>query len=97
MTRPTLRCHQLRIIYRIVEFSGGFANALAKTIETHGAYQYCFDTLPMFLAILLFHVLHLEKVLLRTDGKFSSQKERREMQLEEIRLHEPDTPNNIVV
>ncbi|RDL38703.1 uncharacterized protein BP5553_03043 [Venustampulla echinocandica] len=66
-----------RIIYRIIEFSSGFGSKITRQIAQHEAWQYCFDTLPMFLAIVAFHVYHPGKVFQGPDSRFPSRKEKK--------------------
>lgn len=67
----------LRIIYRVVEFSGKSGNAVTRELTTHEAWQYCLDTLPMFLATVAFHVFHPGRVLQGADSTFPSRKEKK--------------------
>lgn len=61
---------QIRIIFRIIEFSAGADSSLSKNISNHEAYMYCFDALPMFLALLTFHLWHPGKVLVGPESEF---------------------------
>ncbi len=81
---------QLRIVYRIIEFSGGFGNKLTAEIVTHEAYQYGFDTLPMFLAIIIFHILHPGVVLEGPESQWPGRKGRKAMRQEEGRINDRD-------
>ncbi|CAK7230253.1 hypothetical protein SBRCBS47491_007524 [Sporothrix bragantina] len=49
----------IRIVFRIVEYSSG----LKSTIPNHEAYQYCLDTLPMFIAILMYNIVHPGRIM----------------------------------
>lgn len=49
----------VRIVFRIVEYSSG----LTSTIPLHEAYQYCLDTLPMFVAILAYNIVHPGQIM----------------------------------
>ncbi|OAA59756.1 RTA-like protein [Niveomyces insectorum RCEF 264] len=49
----------IRIIFRIVEYSSG----LTSSIPNHEAFQYCLDTLPMFIALVLYSVVHPGRIL----------------------------------
>ncbi|CAK7231652.1 hypothetical protein SCUCBS95973_007990 [Sporothrix curviconia] len=49
----------IRIIFRIDEYSYG----LESTIPNHEAFQYCLDTLPMFIAILMYNIVHPGRVM----------------------------------
>ncbi|ERS95305.1 hypothetical protein HMPREF1624_08183 [Sporothrix schenckii ATCC 58251] len=44
----------IRIIFRIVEYASG----LKSSIPNHEAFQYALDTLPMFVAIVLYNIVH---------------------------------------
>lgn len=68
---------QIRIIYRVVEFSGKSGNAVTEELTTHEAWQYCLDTLPMFLATVAFHVYHPGRVLQGPDSSFPSRREKK--------------------
>ncbi|KAG9238183.1 RTA1 like protein-domain-containing protein [Amylocarpus encephaloides] len=71
-----------RIIYRIIEFSAGFGSKITREIAQHEAWQYCFDTLPMFLALVAFHVYHPGKVLQGQDSQFPTRKEKKAIKAE---------------
>lgn len=45
---------QLRIFFRLAEYSKG----LQSTIPNHEAFQYCLDSLPMLLALIILSVVH---------------------------------------
>ncbi|CAK7208048.1 hypothetical protein SEUCBS139899_010882 [Sporothrix eucalyptigena] len=49
----------IRIIFRIVEYSSG----LKSTIPNHEVFQYCLDTLPMFIAIVMYNVVHPGRIM----------------------------------
>ncbi|KAF2472673.1 uncharacterized protein BDR25DRAFT_312599 [Lindgomyces ingoldianus] len=67
----------VRVIYRIVEFSGKSGNAVTKELTTHEGWQYGLDTLPMFLATVVFHVYHPGRVLQGPDSSFPSRREKK--------------------
>ncbi|KAH8723180.1 RTA1 like protein-domain-containing protein [Phaeosphaeriaceae sp. PMI808] len=67
----------LRVVYRIVEFSGKSGNAVSKELTKHEVWQYCLDTLPMFMATVAFHVYHPGKVLQGPDSSFPSRREKK--------------------
>lgn len=48
-----------RIVFRIVEYSGG----LQSTIPNHEVFQYCLDTLPMLIAILMYNIVHPGRIM----------------------------------
>lgn len=64
---------QVRIIFRLIEYSKG----LDSTIPNHEAYQYVFDTLPMFLALVLFNLVHPGRIMPGKESDFPSRKERK--------------------
>lgn len=49
----------LRIIFRLVEYSKGLQSAIPR----QEAYQYCLDSSPMLVALLLFNIVHPGSVL----------------------------------
>ncbi|KAL8796587.1 MAG: hypothetical protein Q9182_007332 [Xanthomendoza sp. 2 TL-2023] len=63
----------IRIIFRLIEYSKG----LDSTIPNHEAYQYIFDTLPMFIALILFNVIHPGRIMPGAESDFPSRKERK--------------------
>lgn len=75
----------------MVEFSGGSGNKVTHEILYHEAYQYCLDTLPMFLAIVAFHLLHPGRVLRGPDSSFPTRKERKAAKAEKKRLREAES------
>lgn len=79
---------QFRIIYRIIEFSAGFGSRITREIAQHEAWQYCFDTTPMFFAIVAFHAYHPGKVLQGLDSQFPSRKEKKAIKAEKKRQKE---------
>ncbi|KAJ7038869.1 RTA1 like protein-domain-containing protein [Mycena alexandri] len=64
-----------RIIYRLVEYSGG----VYTPITLHEAPFYCLDALPMFAALLLWNTFHPGPVLVGPESEFpkKSRKERK--------------------
>lgn len=54
---------QLRIIFRLVEYSEG----LDSTIPRHEAYQYALDSLPMLIALVVFNIVHPGRVMGREE------------------------------
>ncbi|KAM0804159.1 RTA1 like protein-domain-containing protein [Usnea florida] len=65
----------LRIVFRIVEYSKG----LTSTIPNHEAYQYCLDSLPMLVALVLFNIVHPGRIMAGKESDFPSRKERKYM------------------
>lgn len=52
-----------RVIFRIVEFSGGKGSSLNNTINSHEYFIYIFDSVPMFLAMALMNFWHPGHIL----------------------------------
>lgn len=65
----------VRIIFRLVEYSDG----IDSTIPNHEAYQYCFDSLPMLVALVLFNIYHPGKIMPGKESDFPSRKERKRL------------------
>ncbi|KAL7917446.1 RTA1 like domain-containing protein [Trichoderma austrokoningii] len=58
----------LRIIFRICEYSQG----LDSKIPDHEAYQYCLDSLPMFIALVVYNVVHPGRIMRGKSGDMPS-------------------------
>lgn len=65
----------IRIVYRIVEYAGGPDDY----IPTHEAFAYCLDSLPMFIALVLFNVSHPGTIMRGRESEFPSRKVRKQM------------------
>ncbi|KAG8529744.1 uncharacterized protein KY384_005225 [Bacidia gigantensis] len=63
----------VRIIFRLVEYSGG----LDTGISAHEAYQYVFDSTAMLIALALFNVVHPGRIMLGKESNFPSRKDRK--------------------
>ncbi|KAK3725926.1 hypothetical protein LTR37_000074 [Vermiconidia calcicola] len=63
----------MRIIFRLVEYSDG----LESTIPSHEAYQYCLDSLPMLLALVLLNVVHPGRLMSGQESDMPSRKQRK--------------------
>ncbi|KAL9032765.1 MAG: hypothetical protein Q9214_007822 [Letrouitia sp. 1 TL-2023] len=63
----------IRIIFRLIEYSQG----LDSTIPNHEVYQYIFDSLPMFIALVVFNVFHPGRIMAGKKSDFPSRKERK--------------------
>ncbi|KAH8698611.1 RTA1 like protein-domain-containing protein [Talaromyces proteolyticus] len=63
----------VRVIFRLAEFGGGTKGPTM----THEIYQYLLDTLPMFLANIVFNFVHPGSIMAGRDGNFPSRKERK--------------------
>lgn len=59
---------QIRIIFRIVEYSDGVSST--SPILRHEVYQYALDAVPMFLALLILNIFHPGRVLVGPDSEF---------------------------
>jgi hypothetical protein len=66
-----------RILFRIIEFSAGAGTKLTHEFRVHEVYQYVFDAVPMFFALVAMNVLHPGTVLKGKDSEFKSRKERK--------------------
>lgn len=64
---------QVRIVFRLIEWSGG----LNSTIPNHEVYQYIFDSLPMFTALVIYNVIHPGRIMPGKKSDFPSRKERK--------------------
>jgi hypothetical protein len=62
-----------RIIFRLCEYSQG----LTSNIPNHEAYQYCLDSLPMVVALILLNVVHPGRVMKGKEGDIPGRKERK--------------------
>ncbi|KAJ5231832.1 uncharacterized protein N7469_006420 [Penicillium citrinum] len=65
----------MRIIFRLCEYSQG----LKSTIPLHEAYQYCLDSLPMLIALVLLNVVHPGKLMPGQNSDMPSRKQRKNM------------------
>ena len=74
---------QLRIIFRIIEFSAGAGTALTNTIKGNEAFLYCLDALPMILALGAFHIYHPGKVLVGLGSDFPKRTKQEKQALKE--------------
>lgn len=59
---------QIRIIFRLVEFSHG--TGTNNPIPTHEVYMYCLDALPMALALYTMAISHPARTLVGPDSEF---------------------------
>lgn len=65
----------IRIIFRLVEYSSG----LDSQIPNHEAYMFILESLPMFVAIMLFNVVHPGAVMPGKENNIPGRKERKAM------------------
>lgn len=63
----------MRIIFRLCEYSRG----LQSNIPSHEAYQYCIDSLPMLIALVILNVVHPGRIMPNKESDIPSRKERR--------------------
>jgi hypothetical protein len=63
----------IRIIFRLIEYSGG----LKSSIPNHEAFQYSLDSLPMLVALFLFNAVHPGQVMRGKEGDIPRRKERK--------------------
>ncbi|PQE27316.1 hypothetical protein CJF32_00000283 [Rutstroemia sp. NJR-2017a WRK4] len=63
----------VRIIFRLVEYSSG----LHTSIPNHEAYQYCLDSVPMFIALVILNVYHPGRVMAGPASDIPSRKTRK--------------------
>ena len=54
---------QLRIVFRVIEFSSGRGTPLSAQIALHEWYGFVFDGVPMFLAMVGWNFKHPGKIL----------------------------------
>jgi len=69
----TLKSCQIRIVFRLVEYSHGFESH----IPSHEAYQYALDSVPMLLALVVLNLFHPGRIMPGKDSDFPSRKERK--------------------
>jgi len=67
----------------LIEWSSG----LDSLIPNHEAYQYVFDSLPMFLALVIYNVVHPGRIMPGKKSDFPSRKERKN-------YFKPGSPDN---
>ncbi|KAJ5884530.1 hypothetical protein N7504_012102 [Penicillium tannophilum] len=68
----------MRIIFRLCEYSQG----LDSKIPLHEAYQYCLDSLPMLLALVILNIVHPGRIMPGTESEVPSRKERKKMNID---------------
>ncbi|KAF2102283.1 hypothetical protein NA57DRAFT_64807 [Rhizodiscina lignyota] len=61
----------VRIIFRLIEYSSG----LNSSIPNHEVFMYIFDTTPMWIAILLFNIMHPGRIMPGKESDLPSRKE----------------------
>ena len=72
----TLGFITIRIIFRLVQYSAG----VLSNIPTHEVYFYCFEALPMFLALLVLNITHPGRYLIGPESEYprKSRQQKRE-------------------
>ncbi|RAL13893.1 RTA1 domain-containing protein [Aspergillus homomorphus CBS 101889] len=68
----------MRIIFRLCEYAQG----LKSTIPSHEAYQYCLDSVPMLLALVLLNAVHPGRLMPGPNSDLPSRKQRKKMGLD---------------
>ena len=63
----------IRIIFRLIEYSQGYDSS----IVTEEVWAYVFDSLPMFIALVMFNVVHPGRIMTGKEADFPSRKERK--------------------
>ncbi|EIN12916.1 RTA1-domain-containing protein [Punctularia strigosozonata HHB-11173 SS5] len=80
----------IRIIYRLVEFSG--KNLTKGFVPSHEVFYYCFDALPMLLAIWIFHVVHPGRYLVpegrRDNAQAASRRSESTLEKRDAEMHQ---------
>jgi hypothetical protein len=65
----------IRIIFRLIEYSSG----IDSSIPTHEVFTFVFETLPMFVALLLFNIVHPGRVMPGRENNIPGRKQRKRM------------------
>ncbi|OOG00885.1 hypothetical protein ASPCADRAFT_202721 [Aspergillus carbonarius ITEM 5010] len=65
----------MRIIFRLCEYAQG----LNSSIPLHEAYQYCLDSVPMLLALVMLNVVHPGRIMPGVDGDMPGRKQRKRL------------------
>ncbi|KAH8813021.1 RTA1 like protein-domain-containing protein [Xylogone sp. PMI_703] len=63
----------IRIIFRLIEYSSG----IHSSIPNHEVFQDCLDSLPMFLALFIFNVVHPGRIMPGKESDLPSRRERK--------------------
>ncbi|KAJ5928913.1 hypothetical protein N7466_007869 [Penicillium verhagenii] len=67
----------MRIVFRLSEYSQG----LDSRLPLHEAYQYCLDSLPMLLALVMVNAVHPGRIMPGKDADIPSRKERKKLNI----------------
>lgn len=71
----------IRIIFRLVEYSSG----LDSQIPNHEAYMFILESLPMFIAIALFNIVHPGAVMPGKENNIPGRKERKNLKAQAMK------------
>ena len=63
----------IRIIFRLIEYANGYSSG----IPIHEAYQYCLDSTPMLLALVLLNIWHPGRIMPGKESDLPSRKQRK--------------------
>lgn len=63
----------IRIIFRLIEYANGYSAG----IPVHEAYQYCLDSVPMLIALVLLNVWHPGRIMPGKESNLPSRKQRK--------------------
>ncbi|KAJ6258386.1 hypothetical protein Dda_6426 [Drechslerella dactyloides] len=85
----TLLAIVIRIIFRLVEFSGGEFN---NNLTTHEVFFYVLEATPMFMACLTWNIFHPGRFLVGPDSEFPrlSRKEKKALKAEKKRVKQEE-------
>ena len=72
-SRRKLTSFQIRILFRLIEFSGG--DTSSNPLPFHEAYFYILEAVPMFFAISVFNITHPGSTLIGPESELPSLKE----------------------
>ncbi|KFY11795.1 hypothetical protein V492_04258 [Pseudogymnoascus sp. VKM F-4246] len=63
----------MRIIFRLCEYAQGFQS----NIPTHEAYQYCLDSAPMLISLVILNLIHPGRIMPGEESNLPSRKDRK--------------------
>lgn len=63
----------MRIIFRLIEYAQGFKSG----VPIHEAFQYCLDSLPMLIALVILNVFHPGRIMPGKESELPSRKQRK--------------------
>ncbi|KAJ5923251.1 hypothetical protein N7454_008496 [Penicillium verhagenii] len=67
----------MRIVFRLSEYSQG----LDSRLPLHEAYQYCLDSLPMLLALVMVNAVHPGRIMPGKDADIPNRKQRKKLNI----------------